>query len=132
MQRMTTLREAINNLTSTYRFIDIRSIIGRQELTNDWSCIFSKIRLTNDDSEKIKNMHSSRKESLAIEDNEQSRFRFLNECRDIQGLNNIIDEIQRGQVTICGITSRLQCRTNEALTVYKYDCYSTLEERNGY
>jgi hypothetical protein len=132
MQRTTTLGEAISNLTSTYRFIDIRSIIGRQDLTNDWSCIFSKIRLTNVDSEKIKNMHSSRKESLAIEDNEQSRFRFLNECRDIQDLNDIINEIQKGQVTICGITSRLQCSTNEALTVQKYDYYSTLEERNGY
>jgi hypothetical protein len=107
MRRTTTLREAISNLTSTYRFIDIRSIIGRQDLTSDWSCIFCKIRLTNDDSEKIKNTHSSRKESLAIEDNEQSRFRFQNECIDIQDVDDIVNEIQTGQVTISGITSRL-------------------------
>jgi hypothetical protein len=129
MHRIVTLKEVISNLTISYRFIDIRSIVGRQDLNYDWSCVFLKIRLTDDDSEKIKDIHSNRKQNLGIEDNEQSRFRFLAECRDIQGLNDIVDEIHRGQVTIRGVTSRLQSSANEALEVQKYDYYSIPEER---
>jgi len=61
MHRILTLKEVISNLTNSYRFMDIRSIVGRQDLNYDWSCIFSKIRLTDDDSEKINEIHSSRK-----------------------------------------------------------------------
>lgn len=132
MRRILTLKEVISNLTNSYRFIDIRSIVGRQDFNYDWSCIFSKIRLTDDDSEKIKDIHLTRKQNLGIDDIEQSRFRFQAECRDIQGLNDIVDEILRGQVTICGVTSRLQSSANEGLEVQKYDYYGTPEERDGY
>jgi len=43
-----------------------------------------------------------------------------------------VNEILRGQVTIRGVTSRLQSSANEGLEVQKYDYYSTPEEGDGY
>ena len=108
MHRIITLSEAISNLINLYRFIDIRSIVCRQDLKSEWLCVFSKIRLTDDDNEEIKRLHNGHLQNLGVEENKQTRFRFLYECRDIQDVNSIIDEIFNNQLTVNGITSRLQ------------------------
>jgi hypothetical protein len=135
MHRIITLSEAINNLINLYRFIDIRSIVCRKDLKSEWLCVFSKIRLTDDDNEEIKRLHTGHLQNLGVEENKQRRFRFLYECRDIQDVNSVINEIFNNQLTVNGITSRLQTGTNkgvEGIEVQKYDYYSTIEERKGY
>jgi hypothetical protein len=74
MHRIITLSEAISNLINLYRFIDIRSIVCRQDLKSEWLCVFSKIRLTDDDNEEIKRLHAGHLQNLEVEENKQTRF----------------------------------------------------------
>src|SRR5690242_7236946 len=113
------LREVISSLQHTFVNIDIRGVVGKKNERTDeckceWTCIFLKIRLTMDNESKIREVHKKRKRDLALKNND--KFKMLAQCRGIDELNSIIEEMQKGQITIEGLPLKLL--TTEITNIY--------------
>lgn len=140
MQRYYSLKEVISSLQHTFVNIDIRGVVAKKSERADecnecdeWTCIFLKIRLTMDNKSKVLEVHKKRKRDLALKNND--KFKLLAQCRDIDNLNSIIEEMQKGQITIEGLPLKLL--TTE-INIYGkrvetyYNGYSSPEENSGY
>lgn len=133
MHRQLTMRKAVNALQSTYRSIDIRAAVANQKDRGERKCIFAKVRLTMDNRSQVEQIHRKNKEDLQIQNNDN--FQLLAECRNIQQLDSVIQEIQKGQITVQTISSTFitpEITDVWNLIVYKYNSFSTHEERSGY
>ncbi|MGC1930766.1 MAG: hypothetical protein WA667_17490 [Candidatus Nitrosopolaris sp.] len=127
------MRKAVNALQSTYRSIDIRAAVANQKDRGERKCIFAKVRLTMDNRSQVEQIHRKNKEDLQIQNNDN--FQLLAECRNIQQLDSVIQEIQKGQITVQTISSTFitpEITDVWNLIVYKYNSFSTHEERSGY
>jgi hypothetical protein len=125
VQHTPTLGETISVLERTYKTIDIRAFIAKEEENGEWLCIFLKIRLTDEDKKHVESIHKKRNTDLAIE---EKGSRMLTQ------FESTIEEIRNGRITIQGINSQLRASTLANILetkMQRYPSYSKSDEALG-
>jgi hypothetical protein len=98
-----TLSLILNILKKSYKSIDIRAILAKSDEDNSWYCVVLKILLTNQDVNQIKKKHSE----MGICHIDSDRFKVAFECRKIDEIDLILNEIKQGRIKVSGTSSKL-------------------------
>jgi predicted nucleotide-binding protein len=131
-----TIQNILRLVGNTYNSIDIRAILARpkSESNAEWTCVFLKVRLTNEDRAKLKKIHLAKKN---IEKINKPFFRVDLVDIDIKEIDSILAQLTSGYITIGemeGYSTNLpNTRWKDILsqTASKSNMYSTDEERAG-
>lgn len=94
-----TLSMVLNALKASYKSIDIRAVLGKSNKEESWYCIVLNVLLTNKDTNEIKKKQNERK--ICHIDGEH--FKVVFDCRKIDQLDFLLNEIKQGMIKVSGI-----------------------------
>lgn len=108
-----TLKEALPILGKTYESLGLKSLILLQN--QEWVNVITVIGFTHRNAEDLSKEYRLVEERLGPLDFEN--FKVILESRPINDIDNIIDEIETGYLTVEGIRTRLLCQNPEQIVV---------------
>jgi hypothetical protein len=94
-----TLSMVLNALRASYKSIDIRAVLGKSNKEDVWYCIFLNVLLTNKDTNEIKKKQNER----SICNIDGDRFKVVFDCREIDQIDFLLNEIKQGMIKVSGI-----------------------------
>ena|GEM_PF-1618767 len=127
-----TIDQILPILRSTYRSIDIRAILLKPKEKPDsdqWVCVFLKIRLTKETQLELEETHST------VGSLERKYCKVILASKNIQELDALVNEIKNGHITLQGTLSNISgtdWRQILTKTIVRSEMYTTSEERGGY
>jgi hypothetical protein len=127
-----TIGQVLPILRDTYRSIDIRAILLKPKEkpnSDDWVCVFIKIRLTKETQTDLEKIHAK------MGSIENKFYKVILTSINIRQIDALINEIRNGNITLKGIRCNIlgkDCRGILTKTIVRSEAYTTSEERAGF